>query len=263
MIFNKTKRAVMLIVISAVFIYPQHIVAHASKADVTGEKPKQAVETFITDFYEAHTEENIDSIQEQLEDSSQSRIYIAQCRALLASGFEKYDNIVIKVYPLEKENFYLATVAYDAFFEGIDIGLPGADTVMAKKEEDGRLVIVKDYVSSDLYEEVLRITTSEEIVELMNEENAKLNAILVENPAIWDWLTEMNDELTKQRASYLENSAETPDSDVYTVKKGDCLWSIAERELGDGMRWSKVYEANKNIIGENPNLILAGMQLRL
>lgn len=259
---NYIKRTVMLFVISAMLIYPQNIMVHASKAAVTEEGHEEDVETFIGNFYKAHTKETIESMQEKL-DGSRSRNYIARCKVLFASGFNKYDNIAIKVYALQEKNAYLATVAYDAFFEGIDVGLPGADTVMVKETEDNRLVILQEDVSSDLSEEVLRIVTSDEVVELMNEMNAKLNDILADNPEIWEWITKLSGELTEQTSSYLENSEDTQGNIAYIVKEGDCLWSIAQNELGNGMYWSRVYEANKGIIGENPDLILVGMQLQL
>ena len=34
----------------------------------------------------------------------------------------------------------------------------------------------------------------------------------------------------------------------YTIKKGDTLWSIAQRFLGSGAKWSTIYNANKEII---------------
>lgn len=44
----------------------------------------------------------------------------------------------------------------------------------------------------------------------------------------------------------------------YTVKKGDCLSAIARSVYGDASQWKKIYEANKGIIGKNPNLIFPG-----
>ena len=49
---------------------------------------------------------------------------------------------------------------------------------------------------------------------------------------------------------------------TYTVVKGDCLWTIAARELGSGYRWTEIYEANKSII-RNPNMIFVGQELIL
>ena len=35
---------------------------------------------------------------------------------------------------------------------------------------------------------------------------------------------------------------------TYTVKTGDCLWTIAEKMYGDGMKYTKIYNANKDKI---------------
>lgn len=44
---------------------------------------------------------------------------------------------------------------------------------------------------------------------------------------------------------------------TYTVKKGDCLWSIAKRFYGNGSKYTIIKEANKAIIG-NSNYIYPG-----
>ena len=51
--------------------------------------------------------------------------------------------------------------------------------------------------------------------------------------------------------------------DSYIVKKGDCLWDIAEEQLGDGMLWSGLYERNQDVIGDNPDLLYVGITLQL
>ena len=48
---------------------------------------------------------------------------------------------------------------------------------------------------------------------------------------------------------------------TYTVKKGDTLWAIAKRFYGDGSKWPTIYNANKKVIGGNPNLIRPGQVL--
>ena len=50
---------------------------------------------------------------------------------------------------------------------------------------------------------------------------------------------------------------------TYTVKKGDTLWAIAKRFLGSGSRWKEIYNANKSVIGKDPNLIYPGQVLRI
>lgn len=44
----------------------------------------------------------------------------------------------------------------------------------------------------------------------------------------------------------------------YRVVSGDTLWHIAQRFLGNGVRWPEVYNLNKGVIGGNPNLIYPG-----
>jgi nucleoid-associated protein YgaU len=48
----------------------------------------------------------------------------------------------------------------------------------------------------------------------------------------------------------------------YTVKSGDSLSKIAKALLGDGNKWPKIFEANKEVI-KNPDLIYPGQQLRI
>ncbi|MEU3656365.1 transglycosylase family protein [Streptomyces sp. NPDC032161] len=48
--------------------------------------------------------------------------------------------------------------------------------------------------------------------------------------------------------------------DTYTVRPGDNLWTIAdERNVPGG--WSALYEANKEVVGSDPDLILPGQSL--
>ena len=50
----------------------------------------------------------------------------------------------------------------------------------------------------------------------------------------------------------------TPAAQTYTVKKGDCLWNIAKKFYGSGAKYTLIYNANKSVIGGNPNLIYSG-----
>ena len=53
-----------------------------------------------------------------------------------------------------------------------------------------------------------------------------------------------------------------PKKKTYTVKKGDCLWNIAKKYLGNGARYTEIYNLNKDKI-KNPNLIYVGQVLTL
>lgn len=50
---------------------------------------------------------------------------------------------------------------------------------------------------------------------------------------------------------------------VVVVKRGDSLSLIAQRELGDTDKWRALYDANKDVVGPDPNEIYTGMRLRV
>jgi len=51
-----------------------------------------------------------------------------------------------------------------------------------------------------------------------------------------------------------------PEPKTYTVAAGDSLWKIAQHHYGDGNKWQKIFEANKDTI-KNPDLIHPGQTL--
>lgn len=60
-----------------------------------------------------------------------------------------------------------------------------------------------------------------------------------------------------------ERSATTaPKATTYTVKRGDCLWKIAAKYYGNGAKYTRIYEANRDKI-KNPNLIYTGQVLTI
>ena len=54
-----------------------------------------------------------------------------------------------------------------------------------------------------------------------------------------------------------------PEFALHTVKRGDSLTSIAKEHLGDPRQFMQIYEANKDIIGDNMNIIVPGQVLRI
>jgi len=50
---------------------------------------------------------------------------------------------------------------------------------------------------------------------------------------------------------------------TYIVKSGDTLSDIAQSEMGDAKRWPELYEANKDAVGKNPDLIHPGLELKI
>ncbi len=50
---------------------------------------------------------------------------------------------------------------------------------------------------------------------------------------------------------------------TYTVVYGDCLWNLAKKFYGSGSLYTKIYEANKSLIGPNPNTLYVGWILTI
>ncbi|UCC76294.1 MAG: LysM peptidoglycan-binding domain-containing protein [Anaerolineales bacterium] len=50
---------------------------------------------------------------------------------------------------------------------------------------------------------------------------------------------------------------------VYVVKSGDSLSKIAKELMGDAKRWPEIYELNKELIGDDPNVIHPGQELKI
>jgi nucleoid-associated protein YgaU len=51
-------------------------------------------------------------------------------------------------------------------------------------------------------------------------------------------------------------------SRAYRVQPGDTLWRIADRELGDGAQWERIYRANRDRLS-SPNDLRVGQVIRL
>ena len=49
----------------------------------------------------------------------------------------------------------------------------------------------------------------------------------------------------------------------YTVKRGDSLWKIAERLLGDGTRFPEIVDLNKEVLNGRPDFITSGTVLKV
>ena len=53
----------------------------------------------------------------------------------------------------------------------------------------------------------------------------------------------------KKKTAIKKKTRKTKDpAKSYTVKKGDCMWAIARKQLGNGNRWKEIYNLNKSTI---------------
>lgn len=63
----------------------------------------------------------------------------------------------------------------------------------------------------------------------------------------------------------VEDNIEAPDTAepvFHTVVKGDTLWKISEKTLGEGARYKEIFEANKPML-KDPDKIYPGQVLRI
>jgi LysM repeat protein len=57
-------------------------------------------------------------------------------------------------------------------------------------------------------------------------------------------------------------AATTPGGTIIVVRKGDTLWALAQKHLGDPQRWPEIFEANRDVISD-PDEIDVGWRLRI
>jgi nucleoid-associated protein YgaU len=64
-----------------------------------------------------------------------------------------------------------------------------------------------------------------------------------------------------------DESPQTPalveSSQTYTVQAGDSMRTVAERVYGDAALWPPIYQANKDLIGEDPDALRRGLELKI
>ncbi len=70
-------------------------------------------------------------------------------------------------------------------------------------------------------------------------------------------------EVVKEIKTQVKMAKVSIEGEKYSTVKGDHLWSIAVRAYGDGYAWTKIYNANKKLIGRNPSLLYSGVELNL
>lgn len=250
---------------------------------------EQEIIDFVTAYYEAQTPEGIDALADFVDDPESEDFQRDLLRLRLTfeiGGVKGWENIKTIVLPMSDGKHWVVSVSSDLIVEGIDVGIPGLKVLLVGRNEEGELKIAlyDDSTSSDAFLiEIRELSLSDEIVEHSNETAVAYNALISERSDVMEWALETNEAVDREMMEALakeealsekgdleeedkkENTGEKPDAKngSYTVQKGDCLWNIAEEQLGDGMRWGGLYEQNKDVIGEDPDLLYVGITLQL
>ncbi len=112
-------------------------------------------------------------------------------------------------------------------------------------------VILEDYKVTDDVSEGLDLIVSLTMKEYKNYGTKIMNFTIVEE--------KQEIESVQQEE---ERHGEPAQVKNYTVAKGDCLWSIAKKQLGNGNRWQEIHNLNRDKI-TNPNVIYPGQVLTM
>jgi len=68
--------------------------------------------------------------------------------------------------------------------------------------------------------------------------------------------------ITEVNADDLDFSGPEVKVEYYTIQSGDSLWKIAQKHLGNGNLYTKIFEENKEVI-KDPDLIYPGQKIRI
>ena len=250
--------------------------AKQEKSTAAGEE--QEVVAFVTAYREATSPEGIDTLPDYVDDPEDQDFQtdLLRNQASFRLGIKGWENIRVVVCPMSDGKHWVASVSGDLLTENFDFGIPGLNVVLVGRNEKGDLKIVLDDASEHedtFLKEVRELYLSDEIQEHSNEIAVAYNDLLAEHPEVIEWAESTNMAIEEELGKMLEerlplktdSTKENLDEKEgsYTVRKGDCLWNIAQEYLGDGMRWSSLYEQNKTVIGENPDLLYVGITLQL
>ena len=253
------------------------------------------VKTFVIELCEAMSNRDVNRIREVLDDDA-AEDWVTRLVTLYSDdigfGVQRYEDVEVKAYAVLDGDYYVAFVAYDHVIDwnGGKLALPGLFTSIVRQNENSQWRITSvdgltDELVKKLEEEMLQLRGSDEIYDWFNDISWEYNDIIVNTPGLSDLIIEVNTKADKLIGSSMASEAYREKGawdyffgeedgiltaslngeadNLYIVQKGDCLWHIAERELGDGMYWVRLYEANRDVIGENPDLLWVGTELDL
>lgn len=145
------------------------------------------------------------------------------------------------------EDGFKAPTYYTNHFEKLKISKEPFQFIVSRTMPNGKLlfdtnmtVSLEDYTIEESYKESFDLVVS---IKLKQYRPFGTKTVKVINNTV---------SVSNQREQ--TNSPAPKQETTYKVKKGDCLWNIAKAFYGDGSKYTKIYEANKDKI-TRPNLI--------
>lgn len=218
------------------------------------------VEEFVRNYYESKTVDRMVDAWNMRGDDTLFDQVILEC--MTDYGLQRFEVRTVLIYPLREPGVWLSGTAYELVVEESEVRPPGFEMFLVREQEDGRLLIFTEDIDHSLQDEVRQILDEEELVALIDETDTAFSDILMKHPEVMEWMQDIIQQASERYLEFLLQE-EKQENNLYVVQKGDCLWRIAEEQLGDGARWTELYDANKAAIGGDPNLILIGMELRI
>ena len=70
------------------------------------------------------------------------------------------------------------------------------------------------------------------------------------------------DKVQADQMSIADGSKVGGDDEFYVIQKGATLWKIAEKAYGDGSKYNRIVEVNREVI-RDPNKIFPGQKIRI
>lgn len=229
---------------------------------------EEELETQVREYYDGFSERDVRKME--LSAGTESRQMRERNEALWSSGVEAIEVVDLIIYPCER--YRIVIVSYDMEIEGVGTKAPGAQTLVAEETAEGGFQLLffegaEQELPEDnqemLRQKIKEIAENQDVVDFFREVNERYIAAR-EDADLREW--EENWQMEQSRAiQESETGRRKTDSSAafYVVKEGDCLWAIAGDMLGDSRKWDAIYEKNKDVIGENPNRIMPGMELEL
>ncbi len=142
-------------------------------------------------------------------------------------------------------------------FKGADFYLNAFEAWRVKKEP------VRFIASNGISDDINTLVLLEEltITEKAGEEGDKYVAFTLREYKEYGKQAAKINVITGRKQTAVKSSGTNPKSTgYYVVKSGDSLWSIAKKYYGDGTKYKKILDANKDII-KNPSVIKIGQKL--